>query len=233
MQEMMPTPYEGKLRKHTLKIPSVIRKCSGIYIFGRRIRSLVFSTDLAIINNVDADAVLAVHPFTPQLRIIQGIVSTSDIPVFAGVGGGLTQGARVTQMAILAESQGAIGVVVNAPTDNASIRTLANNIELPVVVTVVNEDHDIGQRLESGAAILNVSAAKKHRSWCAPSAKSSLRFRLLQPAAPRKKRFAKPSLRAQTPLPGPRPAPQSFLLRLCRPTGKISHIRNNKSPPGT
>ena len=161
MQEMMPTPYEGKLRKHTLKIPSVIRKCSGIYIFGRRIRSLVFSTDLAIINNVDADAVLAVHPFTPQLRIIQGIVSTSDIPVFAGVGGGLTQGARVTQMAILAESQGAIGVVVNAPTDNASIRTLANNIELPVVVTVVNEDHDIGQRLESGAAILNVSAAKK------------------------------------------------------------------------
>ena len=104
---------------------------------------------------------LAVHPFTPQLRIIQGIVSTSDIPVFAGVGGGLTQGARVTQMAILAESQGAIGVAVNAPTDNASIRTLANNIELPVVVTVVNEDHDIGQRLESGAAILNVSAAKK------------------------------------------------------------------------
>ena len=161
MQEMMPTPYEGKLRKHTLKIPSVLRTVSGIYIFGRRIRSLVFSTDLAIINNVDADAVLAVHPFTPQLRIIQGIVSTSDIPVFAGVGGGLTQGARVTQMAILAESQGAIGVVVNAPTDNASIRTLANNIELPVVVTVANEDHDIGQRLESGAAILNVSAAKK------------------------------------------------------------------------
>ena len=29
------------------------------------------------------------------------------------------------------------------------------------MVTVVNEDHDIGQRLESGAAILNVSAAKK------------------------------------------------------------------------
>ncbi len=160
MHEMIPTPYEGKLRKHSLKIPEIIRTCSGIYVFGKRIRSLVFSTDLAIINNVDADAVLAVHPFTPQLKIIQGIISTSDIPVFAGVGGGLTQGARVTQMAILAESQGAIGVVVNAPTENTSIRTLSHNIELPVVVTVVNDHFDIGERLESGTAILNVSAAK-------------------------------------------------------------------------
>lgn len=34
-------------------------------------------------------------------------------------------------------------------------------IDIPVVVTIVNELDDIGKRLEAGAAILNVSAASK------------------------------------------------------------------------
>ena len=40
----------------------------------------------------------------------------ADIPVFAGVGGGLTQGQRVVNLAMFAEMQGATGVVLNAPT---------------------------------------------------------------------------------------------------------------------
>ncbi|WP_314856038.1 hypothetical protein [Stomatobaculum longum] len=32
---------------------------------GRRFKSPVFTTDLAIIRNCDADAVFAVYPFTP------------------------------------------------------------------------------------------------------------------------------------------------------------------------
>ena len=57
---------ETRLRHNILKMPDCIRKASGIVIYGRRIKSIVFTTDLAIIRNCDADAVFAVYPFTPQ-----------------------------------------------------------------------------------------------------------------------------------------------------------------------
>ena len=86
-------------------------------------------------------------------------MQAADIPVFAGVGGGLTQGQRVLDLAQHAEFQGAMGVVVNAPTSNDIIRELRRHIDIPIVVTVVNEQDDICGRLEAGAGIFNVSAA--------------------------------------------------------------------------
>ena len=59
VKKYVPT-YEGTLRKHALTVPHCISKCSGIRVFGRRIKSLVFSTDVAIIKNINADAVIAV-----------------------------------------------------------------------------------------------------------------------------------------------------------------------------
>ena len=47
---------ESRLRHNILEMPKEILKASGIAIFGRRIKSLVFTTDLAIIKNCDADA---------------------------------------------------------------------------------------------------------------------------------------------------------------------------------
>ena len=93
MKKFVPV-YEGELRKHSIQVPRCISECSGIRIFGRRIKSLVFSTDVAIIKNINADAVIAVYPFTPQPAITQAILSVSEVPVFAGVGGGLTNGQR-------------------------------------------------------------------------------------------------------------------------------------------
>ena len=85
----MPAPIDGTLRQFALRVPSVIDECSGIMVFGKRIKSLVFSTDLCIIRNVNADAVFAVYPFTPQPVITQALLMVSDLPVFVGVGGGL------------------------------------------------------------------------------------------------------------------------------------------------
>lgn len=113
-----PIPYEGRLRAAALRVPAVIRQCTGIFVFGKRIKSLVFTTDMAIIRNVDADAVFAVHPFTPQPTISNAIVAAADIPVFVGVGGGSTLGVRMIQMAVSAETQGAVGVVVNTKGKN-------------------------------------------------------------------------------------------------------------------
>lgn len=154
-----PKSIDGTLRKSFLRVPEIIRECSGINIFGKRIKSLVFSTDLAIIKNVNADAVIAVYPFTPQPIITQSIIMASDIPVFAGVGGGLTNGIRSVLLGTNAELQGAIGVVVNGPTSNSVVKALSNALDIPVVVTIVNDDTDIQERIDCGASIFNVSAS--------------------------------------------------------------------------
>ena len=150
--------YEARLRKHILRVPSAIRECSGIVIFGRRIKSIAFTTDLCIVRNMDADAVLAVYPFTPQPVIIQALLLAADIPVFAGVGGGLTQGKRVCTLAGYAELQGAAGVVMNAPTSNDVLRQVSRLVDIPAIVTVVNDRTDFQTRVEAGADIFNVAA---------------------------------------------------------------------------
>ncbi|MBQ8576327.1 MAG: hydrolase [Clostridia bacterium] len=161
MAKVHPKPIDGTLRKFSLRVPEVIRECSGITVFGKRIKSLVFSTDVAIIRNVNADAVIAVYPFTPQPVITQAILQASDIPVFVGVGGGLTQGQRVLNLSTFAEMQGAMGVVLNAPTSNDVVSKVSQTVDIPTIVTVVREDEDIAARIEAGASVLNVSAAAK------------------------------------------------------------------------
>ncbi|QUH26961.1 hydrolase [Serpentinicella alkaliphila] len=150
---------KGVYRSNYIELPKCIADASGIKIFGKRIKSVLFSTDVAIIKNTNADAVIAVYPFTPQLVITQALMLASDVPVFCGVGGGHTTGKRVINIALHAEFQGAIGVVVNKPTPNDIIRELKNTVDIPIVVTVTSEDEDIISRLEAGADILNVSGA--------------------------------------------------------------------------
>ena len=151
---------KGYLRDFRLNVTNAIYECRGIKIFGRRIKSIVFSSDVSIIRNCNADAVIAVYPFTPQPVITQAVMMVADCPVFVGVGGGLTKGERVINLARHAEYQGATGVVLNAPTSNDTIREVAKVVDLPIVITIVKED-DIQGRLDAGAQILNVSAASK------------------------------------------------------------------------
>ena len=159
MTQVIPE-INGILRSHMIRIPEVINEASGIRIFGKKIRSLLFSTDVAVIKNCNADAVIAVYPFTPQPIITHSIIMVSDVPVFCGVGGGTTSGRRVVELAADAEFQGAIGVVVNAPMPNKIIRLLNRTIDIPIVVTVVSEKKvDLSERIVSGATIFNVSGA--------------------------------------------------------------------------
>lgn len=149
------------LKKNILYVPTVISEATGISVNGKLIKSIVFSTDVAIIRNINADAVIAVYPFTPQLVITQAIMTASNIPVFCGVGGGVTSGRRVVNLAVHAEFQGSFGVVVNSPTPNSLIKELKNTIDIPIVVTVGSEDEDIEGRLESGVDILNISGGPR------------------------------------------------------------------------
>lgn len=160
MAKQVPS-YTGTLRNHSLTIPACVSECSGIRIFGRRIKSLVFSTDVAIIKNINADAVIAVYPFTPQPAITQAILSVSEVPVFAGVGGGLTNGQRSASIAAYAEHQGAFGLVCNAFITEEAIRAIKETVEIPLVYTVVSEQADVAGKLAAGVDFLNVSGAAR------------------------------------------------------------------------
>ena len=132
-----------QLRSHTIMVPECIRNASGIVINGKRIKSLLFSTDVAVISNCNADAVIAVYPFTPTMQITNSIIDVAQRPVFAGVGGGTTAGPRVREIALDAELHGATAV------------------DIPVVLSIVSLDENLEERmLHSGATIVNVSGGK-------------------------------------------------------------------------
>ena len=151
----------GKLRSKYLEMPKEIYKAKGIVIMGKRIKSVIFTTDIAIIRSCNADAVLAVYPFTPQQVISRSIINVAHMPVFVGVGGGITNGVRSAIIANDAEGDGAWGVVVNAPVTNDNIRQIHKAVDIPIIATVINENSDIQARLDAGVSILNVSAAAR------------------------------------------------------------------------
>ena len=132
MRKYVPS-YSGTLRSHGLTLPHCISECSGIRIFGKRIKSIAFSTDAAIIKNINADAIIA--------------------------GGGSTNGSRSVRLAMQAEHQGAYGVVVNAPMPNEVIAEIKSVVDIPVIATVVSDRSDIKGRIEAGTDIFNVSGA--------------------------------------------------------------------------
>lgn len=159
-QEIYIPSIRGQLKKHIIHVPEIIHElATGIKINEKHIKSLVFTTDIAIIRNMNGDAVIAVYPFTPQPVITQAIMLAADVPVFCGVGGGTTQGPRVVNLAKHAEYQGAMGVVLNSPTKNEIITEISETIDIPVILTVVSENTDIKSRIDAGATILNVSGA--------------------------------------------------------------------------
>ena len=154
-------PIETRLRHNILRMPKEIQEASGIVVYGRRIQSLLYSTDIAIIKNCDADAIFCVYPFTAQRAVSASVIRVASMPVFCGVGGGTTQGSRAAYLAMDAENQGAMGVVLNSPIPNRDLRMVARIVDIPVVVTVTTESTDIGKRIENGAAILNVAGGAK------------------------------------------------------------------------
>lgn len=147
----------SNLRQEIVRVPEIIKSCSGIRIYGRRIRSILFSTDVSIIANHDADAVLAVYPFTPHPAILKSIMMVASVPVFSGVGGGLTNETRSANMSLLAESEGAYAVVLNGPTNVETIEKVNQMIDIPIIYTVLSDQVDLTLRIEAGVDILNIS----------------------------------------------------------------------------
>ena len=149
MSDFTPTStpsYSGKLRNHMLMVPECINECSGIRIFGRTIKSFVFSTDVATIASVNADAVIAVYPFTPQPRIVRAVISVADMPVFCGVGGGFTSGARS-----VAAGVDILNVSAASETPQLVAALRERHPEIPIIATGGPKDETIRKTIAAGA----------------------------------------------------------------------------------
>lgn len=157
---MAPSPIEGRLRKAALRVPDEIEEASGFTLFGRQIKSLLYTTDVAVIRNANADAVFSVYPFTAQPAITQALLTAAECPVFVGVGGGTTTGKRSVQLAAVSEMQGAAGCVVNSPATAQMVEQICNITDIPVIATVVRCDEDAHAKVRAGAKILNIAAGK-------------------------------------------------------------------------
>lgn len=155
-----PSPIEGRLRKAPLRIPDNYAGCTGFTLFGRRIRSLLYSTDVAVIRNSNADAIFAVYPFTAQPSITQALLTVSEAPLFVGVGGGTTTGRRAAELAAVSEMQGAAGVVLNSPASPEMVSQVVSTVDIPVIATITAFDDEAAEKVYAGARIINVAAGR-------------------------------------------------------------------------
>lgn len=160
MEKKVPR-YVSKYRTNLILSPEVIRQASGIIVNGRRYKSFLFSSDVATIMYSDADAILAVYPYSPHPSIIKSLSTVAQVPLAAGVGGGITQGKRSVDVAQFAESYGCFAVVVNSAVKVDTVKKLAEAIDIPIIYTVISKFQELGPYFEAGVAILNISGGQK------------------------------------------------------------------------
>lgn len=157
----LPPNLTSKLRTDIVQAPSAIKAASGITLFGKKIRSIIYTMDVAVIVNCDADAILAVYPWTPNTRILQAVATVANVPILAGIGGGLTKGLRAATIGAFAEESGAQAVVLNAPTPIETLINVNRVVDVPTIYTIVRHMDDLNARIDAGVAAFNIAGGKE------------------------------------------------------------------------
>ncbi|KDN54303.1 beta/alpha barrel domain-containing protein [Flavobacterium seoulense] len=151
--------FGKKTINKALNTPEIISKrCKGITMGEENLKSFLFSTDMALIENNDADAILAVYPFPPSPKIIKTLIDFSEKPVICGVGGGVTKGKKSLEMAIYAQEIGAAGIIVNIPFENKDLKKIREKVTLPIIASVATADYNfLKNRIDAGTTIFHVT----------------------------------------------------------------------------
>ena len=156
-----PMPIEGRLRKAPLRVPDNYEECSGFTLFGRRIRTLLYSTDVAAIRNSNADAIFAVYPFTAQPAITQALLTVAEAPLFVGVGGGTTTGRRAAELAAVSRDAGRRGRGLELPRHAGDGRPGRLDRGHPRHRPITRFDNEAAEKIQSGARVINVAAGRR------------------------------------------------------------------------
>ncbi len=80
MAEQFTPEIMTELRKDIVRVPEVIMEASGIKIFGKLIRSIIFTTDIAIVRKYKCKCRDCCVPIYPHPAITKSIIEAADIP---------------------------------------------------------------------------------------------------------------------------------------------------------
>lgn len=150
--------FRSIYNKKYLVMPKTNVKPEGFSLKGKTIRTIIYSTDLVVVRNSNADASMIVYPFTPEPVIVESFIRVAHNPVFVGVGGGATQSQRIAHFALNAEFMGALAVIVNSPILSDDLKIVVDTVDIPVIATLVSAKQ-AKEKIEAGAQVLNVAAA--------------------------------------------------------------------------
>lgn len=149
------------MRSFLVEMPPLIYQVEGIRVFGRTLRSFIFSTDIALLRNTNADAVFAMYPFATQPIIHRMLLTAVDLPVFVGVGSVGMSDNKVVACAQDAEAAGATGIVVGPQMSPEMITRLKKQLDIPLIATVASSKEGLERKIDSGVDILNISGAQE------------------------------------------------------------------------
>lgn len=148
------------LSANRFDIPECIKESPGIMLGDTRIKSILLSTDLSFIQNLSADAIMIVNPFDKSNELDRVIIKFARSPVICDIGGGLLGEERSIRLATGAFKAGASAVVLTKPTPPEIVARIRDEIDGPLVYTVMFDAEDIKALDQAGVDIFNISTGE-------------------------------------------------------------------------
>lgn len=148
------------LSANKYSIPKSIEESPGITLGGSLIKSVLLSTDLSFIQNLSADAIMIINPFEKSNELDRVVIEFAGRPVICDIGGGLLREERSIRLAKGAFEAGASAIVITKPTPPAIVARIKDEIDGPLIYTVMFEAEDIGALHQAGVDIFNVSTGE-------------------------------------------------------------------------
>lgn len=148
------------LTGNKFEIPKSISECEGIWLNGQLIRSVLLSTDLSYILNLNADAIMVVNPFEKSSHLNKIIIEHSQKPVLCDIGGGFLKERLSIDLAQNAFEVGAYGAVISKPTSPKSVRQIRSEIDGKLIYTVMYREEPLAELIDAGVDIFNISTGE-------------------------------------------------------------------------
>lgn len=148
------------LSANKFHIPRSIEYSPGLLLGEKRIKSVLLSTDLSFIQNLSADAIMIVNPFDKSNELDRVIIDFARRPVICDIGGGLLGEERSIRLATGALEAGASAVVLTKPTPPEIVARIRDEIDAPLVYTVMFDGEDIKALYQAGVDIFNISTGE-------------------------------------------------------------------------
>lgn len=148
------------LSANKFQIPNIIEESPGIMLGEDWVKSVLLSTDLSFIQNLSADAVMIVNPFDKSNELDRVIIEFAHKPVICDIGGGLLREERSVRLATGAFEAGASAIVLTKPTPPEIVARIRDEIDGPLVYTVMFDAEDITALHQAGVDIFNISTGE-------------------------------------------------------------------------